>query len=100
MDRRLELDNTFKSIQPTPHVYFQPPESVKMVYPAIRYERTDLDITHADNIPYKVDTAYQVTVIDKNPDSDIVKAVSLISGCRYVRHYTADNLNHDVFIIY
>lgn len=98
MDRRLELDKIFRFH--TPNVYYQPPESVKMVYPAIRYERTDINIAHADNAPYKVDTAYQVTVIDKDPDSPIVKAVSLISGCRFNRHYTANNLNHDVFVIY
>ncbi len=45
-------------------------------------------------------TAYQVIVIDKNPDSDYVKKVSLLPMCSFDRHYVADNLNHDAFTLY
>lgn len=97
-DRRLELDAYFKSL--TSNVYYQPPASVKMKYPAIRYELSRIDLTSADNNPYLLDRAYQVTVIDENPDSDIVDAISSMPMCRFNRTYTANNLNHFVFIIY
>lgn len=96
--RRLELDKFFQDL--CPHVYYQPPESVKMQYPAIRYRRTAIDVQAADNLPYITDVAYEVTVIDKDPDSSIVFELSKLPKCRMVRHYTADNLNHDTFIIY
>lgn len=97
-DRRLELDAKFKEL--TNHVYFQPPASLKMKYPAIRYELSRIDLTSADNIPYFLDRGYQVTVIDANPDSEIAEAISKWPMCRFNRIYTADNLNHFVFILY
>ena len=45
--RRVELNSLFKKI--VPNVYFQPPENIKMKYPCIRYEFSNLDILHADN---------------------------------------------------
>jgi hypothetical protein len=97
-NRRLELDDIFRGL--TPNVYFQPPESTKMKFPAIRYKRTAFDTTYADNSPYLIEKAYEVTVIDKNPDSEIVDAISKLKYARHIRFFTNDNLNHDVFLIY
>lgn len=99
-ERRLELDGLLREILGSNEVYYQPPESVKMRYPAIVYQRADIRNLFADDIPYRQSTAYQVTVIDRNPDSDIVVMVSRLPMCRFDRHYTADRLNHDVFNIY
>lgn len=82
------------------NVYFQPPESVKMNYPAIVYSRNDIENDHANNQVYIQSVAYQVIVIDKDPDSKIVERVSQLPNCMYDRHYKADNLNHDSFTIY
>jgi hypothetical protein len=98
MDRRPELGTILKRF--CDHVYFQPPASVNMVYPAIRYQRERIDNVSANNGVYLQNVAYQVTVIDEDPDSEIVKNVSKLPKCRFNRHYTADNLNHDVFLIY
>lgn len=98
MDRRPELGTILKQF--CDHVYFQPPASVNMVYPAIRYQRERIDNVSANNGVYLQNVAYQVTVIDEDPDSEIVKNVSKLPKCRFNRHYTADNLNHDVFLIY
>lgn len=82
------------------NLYYQPPTSVKMCYPCIRYQRTHILNRYADNAPYAQGHSYEVIVIDKNPDSPIVKRVSLLPQCRHDRHYTADQLNHDVFTIF
>ncbi len=82
------------------NVYYQPPASVSMSYPAIKYERSDIGNVSADNGIYKQTHHYTITVIDKNPESQIVETVSRIPTIRYSRHYFADNLNHDVFEIY
>lgn len=97
-DRRLELDAKFKTL--TSNVYFQPPASVRMKYPAIRYELARINYASADNLPYLLERAYKVTVIDADPDSVIVEELSKWSKCNFNRSYTADNLNHSVFIIY
>ena len=99
MDKRAILDAMLKNIEGV-HVYFQPPASVQMKYPAIRYERARVDNWHANNVPYVHAVGYELIVIDKDPDSKVVDYVSKLPMCRWNRHYTADNLNHDVFIIY
>ena len=98
MRTRLELDTKLREL--CPNVYYQPPESVRMKYPAIRYSRYDVDNQHADNFAYFQSPAFQIIVIDANPDSEIVPAIAELPMCSYDRHYSADNLNHDVFTIY
>lgn len=100
MGTRLELQTMLETLLGSRNVYFQPPASVKMSYPAIVYSRSDIRNTHADNDVYLQDKAYRVTVIDKNPDSSIVDSVSKLPLCTFQQHYTADNLNHDVFLLY
>lgn len=82
------------------NVYFQPPDNLQMKYPAIVYSRERIENTFADDSVYKQDYAYQIIVIDKDPDSEIVKQVSQLPLCRYDRNYKSDNLNHDVFTLY
>lgn len=81
-------------------MYYQPPASVCMSYPAIVYSRDDIEKNYANNGSYTQTMAYQLIVIDKNPDSEIVKKTSMLPMCRFDRHYTKDNLNHDSFILY
>lgn len=100
MDRRADLGKIFREILGTGNVYFQPPGSTQMKYPAIRYERSDMEIKYADNGNYNRRIRYTVTVIDSKPDSEIVDKVSMLPLCRFERHYAQDNLNHDVFEIY
>lgn len=82
------------------NVYFQPPSSVMMKYPAIRYSRNSIENTHADNIVYKQNTSYTITVIDYDPDSELAYRLSTIPGIRHNRSYQSDNLNHDTFTLY
>lgn len=97
MGDRLNLDAIFEELLGSNEVYFQPPTSVKMQYPAIVYRRYNIDNTHADDGVYKQSLEYEVIVIDRDPDSEIVMKVSRLPRCRHERHYTADGLNHDVF---
>ena len=83
----------------TRNVYYQPPSTVRMKYPAIVYARENIDNTFADDSVYAQSNSYSVTVIDEDPDSEIVKAISKLPRCRFNRHFTADNLNHDTFTI-
>lgn len=100
MSKRLELHEILCDILGSRNVYFQPPESVKMSYPAIVYSRNNIDTKHGDNSAYIQNYAYMVTLIDKNPDSEFVEKLAQLPLCRHQRNYKADNLNHDIFIIY
>lgn len=99
MTDREELQAALEDILGTRHVYFQPPASVKIGMPAIVYSRSNIENTYADNAVYRQENQYELTVIDKDTDSDIVRKVSQLPKCRFNRHYVADNLNHDVFTI-
>jgi len=98
MARRLDLQEVLETL--APNVYFQPPASLQMTYPAIVYERNTERVKFADNGPYGRTKRYQVTVIDKNPDSSIPDAVAQLPLCQRQRTFAKDNLNHDVFFLY
>lgn len=108
MSRRLQLQKILESakglaIDPLtcrPAVYFQPPSSVKLVYPCIVYVLDGVGTKHADNKPYMSARRYKVTIIDKDPDSEIPDMLLNMPQCKLDRPYTADNLNHWVFSLY
>lgn len=83
------------------NVYFQPPESVKLYYPCIIYKESTTDVRPADNTNYLMHGEYLVTIVEKDPDSDL--KLKLLNGFKHIRHsrtYTADNLYHRVFTLY
>ena len=100
MKNRLDLHEILCGILGSRNVYFQPPESVKMKYPAIVYSLNDIDNTFADDTVYTQTRAYQVIVIDEDPDTLIAVEVSKLPTCKFTRSYETDNLNHFVFILY
>lgn len=100
MPNRLDLQATLEEILGSREVYFQPPATVHMNYPAIVYSRKRIGNAHANNGVYKQDHCYELTVVDKNPDSEIVGRVSKLPLCSFDHHYKKDNLNHDVFTLY
>ena len=97
---RVDLQSYLEDLLGSRNVYFQPPTSIQMHYPAIKYSMDNIWNTSADNTIYLQGTAYEITVIDEDPDSEIAKKVSQIPTCRFNRFFTADDLNHFVFTIY
>lgn len=100
MASRLNLQLLLENLLGSRNVYFQPPESVKMKYPAIVYALEDIDNSYADNGVYSSHRKYSVTVIDEDPDSPFIDMVAVLPTCRFNRHYTSDNLNHWVYSLY
>lgn len=100
MEKRLKLDTILRGVDGNVHVYFQPPEGTSMDYPAIVYSRSRTRDMRADNIRYVGYDAYQIIVIDTDPDSVIISKIKDLPYCSWDRHYKSDNLNHDSFIIY
>lgn len=99
MASRERLQQELETLLGTRNVYFQPPASKEINYPAIVYARENIDNTFANDNVYMQSRSYSITVIDSNPDSEIVTKVSKMKACRHNRHFKSDNLNHDVFII-
>lgn len=99
-NRRIKLNNILENILGSKNVYFEPPTNIKMKYPAIVYELENIYSIRADDIAYNNTRAYQVTVIGKDPDTDILDKLLELKKCSYQRRFTSDNLIHDVFRLY
>ena len=98
--KRIELQILLEELLGSRNVYFQPPTSIQMKYPAIVYVLSDMDTRHANNQVYKIDHVYDITVIEKNPDSEIPDKIMALPKCRFSRKFTSDNLHHSVFKLF
>lgn len=98
--RRLQLQTILEGLLGSRNVYFQPTDNTHMKYPAIVYNRDYSATQFADNRLYFMKKRYQVTVIDRDPDSDIPDKVEHLPLTTFVRHYVVDGLNHDIYNIY
>lgn len=101
MASRLELHDELCELLGSDYVYFQPPSSIRLHYPCIIYNLTNIQDIRADDRAYLLTNAYEVTYIDKNPDNTMkTQMLEHFSKCRFNRFFTNDNLNHYVFILY
>lgn len=100
MNTQQKLQAKLEELLKCRHVYYQPPESLKMEYPCIRYSKSDIESNYADDIKYSNHTKYEITVIDKRPDNKVIEEILSLPYTSYDRHYTSNNLNHDVITIY
>lgn len=100
MASRLDLQSKLEEILRSRNVYFQPPATVKMKYPAIVYQRDDFYTLFADDMTYHSRICYTLTLIGASPESPLINDILKLPMCRYMRFYTADNLNHDQFRLY
>lgn len=103
MERRNELHQVLKSLfgSDKPHVYYQPPKDQQIIYPCIVYKLDDMPAIHANNSPYGIGHRYQITVIDRDPESRLREEVSKLPTCRMrTSPYSKDNLHHYVFTLF
>ena len=100
MASRLDLQSKLEELLGVKNVYYQPPETVKMSYPAIVYSRKNIKQTFANNSMYMKDNCYEIIVVDRKPDNEVIDKLLSLPYCSYDRGYKSDNLNHDVLTIY
>ena len=100
MEKRIMLQNLLETILGSRQVYFQPPESVTMSYPAIKYSRTKSDTKYANDSSYIQKTRYELIVIDRKPNNPVIEELMKLPYCSYDRGYKSNNLNHDVLTLY
>ena len=101
MASRLNLQDEFEQVLGIENVYFQPPEKYKLSYPCLIFQLNTGDTQFADDKPYTFKRQYMATYITKDPDSEMPdKIAKHFPMSRMDRFYTADNLNHFVFMIY
>ena len=101
MTRRLQLHEALVGIMDgAGEVYFQPPPSVALEYPCIVYTKTRIQKLAADNIAYRMYSMFEVTVMDRDPDSPLPDRVMELPYSEYDRHFMSDQLHHDIINVY
>lgn len=84
-------------------VYFQPPESIMMSYPAITYELSGVKDNKSNNSTFFMGKEYAVTYMTNDPDlgNKIIEIfLEHFRFCRFSRSFCSQNLNHYIFNIY
>lgn len=94
MERRLKLQSKLEELLGSRNVYFQPPSTVNMQYDAIRYSEGVPDDRFANDKRYSSMSCYDVIVISRLPNPDVVKKILELPYTSKGKPYTADNLNH------
>lgn len=100
---RTELHKLLKSLFPKnqePHVYFQPPQNTRIVYPCIIYKLEDMPGIWANNLPYHWDHSYEVTYITTDPQDPMIDRLRGLRKTRFNRPFVSDNLHHFVYTIF
>lgn len=101
MASRLKLHTELMNVLGNRNVYFQPPETLKMQYPCIRYQLDGADTSFADNMPYTFRRRYTLTLIDRNPDSEFIDKLAMAFPTIVLdRSYTTEGLNHYVYSLF
>lgn len=100
-NKRLELQKELESILGTRNVYFQPPETIKLIYPCIIYSREPSEAYHADNNRYIVKDRYSILLITKDPENNTVNDIlNHFKYCSESQFYISDNLYHFALNLY
>lgn len=100
MGTRIELQALLETVLGSSNVYFQPPESIKVRYPAIVYSLRNYNEIPADDKTYLRKRYYRVQFISRNPDNDIAEKLLDLEYCVSAGRFVVDSLYHDNFDLY
>lgn len=100
MATRLEIQNKLEELLGSRNVYYQPPETVKLAYPAIIYSKSNIQTRYANGETYSKRTRYEIIVIDRKPDNEVIDKLLYLPYCSFERNYVSDNLYHDILTLY
>lgn len=98
VDRRMEVRNMLLPI--CENLYFSPPTGKQLTYPCIIYKQEPPSIISADNRDYIMKDRYSLTIIDEDPDSELVDQIEQLQYCRQDGTSTVEGLNHWYFTLF
>lgn len=101
MADRLKLQGELEELLGSDHVYFQPPESVKLKYPCIVYSLDPTYTRHADNKNYIITNRYHIKHIYKSLGNS--KKDEFLTRFMMISHdnrMIADSMYNDDFTLY
>lgn len=101
MGTRQELQVELRTLLPGKNVYFEPPESLKMVYPCVRYRYSNGYTRFAADRPYNFSNRYELVYITDDATDTTHELIAMhFPLCTLDRVFTQNNLRHFVFSLY
>ena len=97
---RLTLQSKLEELLGSRNVYYQPPETIKMQYDAIRYSLGSNDSRYANDKKYTSLKRYDLVVISRKPDPEVVDKILDLPYTSLGKTYVVDNLNHYPITLY
>lgn len=99
-DKRLKLDKVLRDTLGSAHVYFQPPESVRMEYPCIVYNLAKIPAQFADDKAYLLNPKYVIRYVTHKPDDEMRFTLVNVLGVPMIQAYAKDGLYHYIYELY
>lgn len=96
---RLTLHQDLIDALGSSNVYYNPPETIQMKFPAIVYSLDFIEQIHADNKKYIDWTTYKVIVVSKKPDDPVIKKILNWEMTRFSTSYTRNGFYHTAIIL-
>ena len=96
---RLTLHQALIDVLGSRNVYYNPPETLKMEFPAIVYKLDFIEPIHADNKNYLDWTTYKIFVVSSKPDHPAIRKILNMEMTRYSTSYTREGFYHTVIIL-
>lgn len=100
MDQRLILQSKLESILGSENVYYQPKSTDRISYPCIVYNLDGTSPIWSNNGIHDVRRYYQVTYMDRRPDSPVVDKLIHFPYSRLNNSMRVEGLYHYIFRIY
>lgn len=100
MAPRTELHEKLCELLGSRNVYYDPPSNIKMKFPAIEYHLARYEPVRADDDLYLLRNRYELTLMEKTPESGTVGELLRLPYCSHDRSFVSDNMHHNTFTIY
>jgi len=99
--RRVLLQTQLETLLGSDQVYFNPPETISLTYPAIVYSLSSKYVKPANNHIYRLMDCYDLTYMHKDPDDQFPNLIlSEFPYSRYDRQAVVKNLYNDYLTLY
>lgn len=97
---RKNLHDILCRILGSTNCYFSPPASIELKYPCIVYHFSNVDQQFADDRSYRNTRRWTVTIMDKDPESEIPDRMLELPYCSSDRNFVSEGINHFVFTLF
>lgn len=100
MRSRLDMQEYLQQLLGSKNVYFQPPEGMRISYPAFIYNPSKRGDRFANNSRYLKRRSYFVQYVSPTYDERFVESILDQDYCSFDRYFAKDDLHHFNFTMF